>query len=912
MPTITSEIIIAYSQCPRKAYLLLFEKEQGIAVEYIEFLKKRKQNHQEAYLKSITPISSEIVLSQMQELEYRGKSYLSKVALQLNDFQAKCDLLCIEQIEEEDLDNLRYEPRIFTGTYSVTKEQKLNLLFIGYLLQKILKIPINKGKIISLDNSSHTIKLNDNSKFINPLINPIKKWIKTPPSESPPVILNKHCPYCQFQVNCRKKAEQDNDLSLLASMTAKSWQKYQKRGIFTIKQLSYLYKPKRRRKNQKKTFSRHKPELQALAIRTGKIYLQDIPLLVRQEVEIFLDIEGVPDQKFYYLIGLLICVKGEISYYSFWADNLKEEEKIWLQLMERINLYPEAPIYHYGSYEPKAIKKLCKSYLDEDNYKLIEKRLINVNQYIYGKVYFPVYSNSLKELGKYVGASWSNNLSSGLESLVFRYHWEEKPNTKIQQILINYNREDCQALKKLTDVISSLNEIANTHDNIDFVDQPKKFYTERGQLVHRQFEIILETAHRDYDKNKISLRSLDNQKTFLRRKNTKSTKASRTSKQFLLNSLQPDISVEVKSLEYCPIHFNKLTVSKYLSFKTIIDIIFNKNGATKTIIRYFGNKSYCSQCNCYYPPPDISKFHHLQMYGRGFKIWIVYHRVSLRLPNRTIAQAIKEQFGESITSHTIRRFIKSTADEYIKTENLLIKNMLKSPAIYVDETPINIQGENWYAWVFTDGKRVVFKLTETRESTIVKKTLSNYQGVLVSDFYPGYDSLEYQQQKCWVHLIRDLNDDLWKFPFDAEYEEFILAVRDLIVPILKTIESYGLKSNKLIKFKSNVEEFYQRIIVDHYYQSELSIKYQKRFLRYRNSLFTFLEKDQVKWHNNMAENAIRHLAKQREISVTFSKSLTPSYLRLLGIRQTCRYQSKSFLKFLQSEKKDLDKFKIFI
>ena len=206
MPTIISEIIIAYSQCPRKAYLLLFEKEQGIAVEYIEMLEKRKQYHQEAYLNSITPISSEIVLSQMQELEYRGKSYFSKVTLQFNEFQAKCDLLCVEQTEE-DLDNLHYEPRIFTGTYNVTKEQKLKLFFIGYLLQKILKIPINKGKIISLDNSYHTIKLNDNSKLIKPLINPIKEWTKTFPSEAPPIILNKHCPYCQFQVNCRKKVD---------------------------------------------------------------------------------------------------------------------------------------------------------------------------------------------------------------------------------------------------------------------------------------------------------------------------------------------------------------------------------------------------------------------------------------------------------------------------------------------------------------------------------------------------------------------------------------------------------------------------------------------------------------------------------------------------------------------------------
>jgi len=31
--------------------------------------------------------------------------------------------------------------------------------------------------------------------------------------------------------------------------------------------------------------------------------------------------------------------------------------------------------------------------------------------------------------------------------------------------------------------------------------------------------------------------------------------------------------------------------------------------------------------------------------------------------------------------------------------------------------------------------------------------------------------------ECLVHLIRDLNDDLWKNPFDDELEEFVAAVR---------------------------------------------------------------------------------------------------------------------------------------
>jgi Transposase IS66 family len=60
----------------------------------------------------------------------------------------------------------------------------------------------------------------------------------------------------------------------------------------------------------------------------------------------------------------------------------------------------------------------------------------------------------------------------------------------------------------------------------------------------------------------------------------------------------------------------------------------------------------------------------------------------------------------------------------------------------------------------------MFTLKETREADFVHELLRNYKGVLISDFYPGYDAVECRQQKCWVHLIRDLNDDLQENPFD--------------------------------------------------------------------------------------------------------------------------------------------------
>ena len=166
-----------------------------------------------------------------------------------------------------------------------------------------------------------------------------------------------------------------------------------------------------------------------------------------------------------------------------------------------------------------------------------------------------------------------------------------------------------------------------------------------------------------------------------------------------------------------------------------------------------------------------------------------------------------------------------------------------------------------------------------------------------------------RQQKCLVHLIRDLNDDLWGSPFNAEFEGFVLAVKDLVVPIIAAVQEHGLKTRRLIKFMPSVDEFYRQHITARSYKFEVTRKYQKRFERYRDSLFTFLGQDGIPWNNNMAERAIRQLAVQRKISGTFFQRSAGDYLLLLGISQTCRFQEKSFLGFLLSKETDVDSFR---
>ncbi|WP_017313984.1 IS66 family transposase [Mastigocladopsis repens] len=903
---ITSQILVAYAHCPYKAFLIMSAKQSGELHEYEQIIEQKKYKIKTKY---IDMLQKEIQNIQPYDQKHinNGIDCLINAQLKAGILIANCSILKKVSYESA-LGKFSYEPIIFLGTHQINEIAKLELFFIGYVLAQVQGCLPKTGKIITVDGKSHSVNLRNCDFNLNPILEPLQEWTTGLSSEPPPMNLNKHCSICQFKVQCRTKAEQDEHLSLLDGVTPKVIQRYEKKGIFTVKQLSYLFKPQKRKKRNKNQFDNtYKLELKALAIRTGKIYLQDLPAICRQTTELFLDIEGVPDQNFYYLIGLLVCQSNTTNFYSFWANTVEEEKQIWQQMLTIANQYSDAPIYHYGSYEPRALSKLTKRY-GADSCTLIQ-RLVNVNGYIHGKIYFPVYSNTLKEIGHFIGATWTSSVASGLQSLVWRYSWEETGEVRYKNCLLTYNAEDCHALKLLVDELSKIKTSADTLSEVEFAEEHKKQKTQISIEVSSQFETMLKFAHMNYDKNKINFRQdtkeISNEEEKKKRGIKKGYEGQRR-----INPRATKI-LQVTAAENCPICNNiPLKITAKLSTRLIIDLVLTKNGVRKTIIKYLGNKGYCPKCCKFYNPPTIARYGHSQLYGHGFKSWLIYHRVAMRLPYESISEMMQEQFGEKILAGSIVTFIKDFAQYYSVTEKFLIQSLLKSPIIHVDETTINIKGFNWYGWVFTNEKYVVFKLSETREATIVHELLSGYTGILVSDFYAGYDSVQCRQQKCWVHLIRDLNDDLRETPFDTEYETFVLEVKNLIIPIMETIQKCGLKKIMLNNFQKEVEHFYKRVITDKYYRSHLVIKYQKRFNRYRDSLFRFLEEDEIPWHNNVAERAIRHLAIQRDISSSpFHESATRNYLVLLSIQQTCRFQGQSFFKFLFSGETDIEKFK---
>ena len=99
---------------------------------------------------------------------------------------------------------------------------------------------------------------------------------------------------------------------------------------------------------------------------------------------------------------------------------------------------------------------------------LIEEAL-NVVSVIYARVYFPTYSNGLKDIAQYLGFRWSDSIGCSLNSVFWRHDWQLSKDPSLKRKLIRYNLEDCLALQTVTNALkkSCTISLKNTHPVIN-------------------------------------------------------------------------------------------------------------------------------------------------------------------------------------------------------------------------------------------------------------------------------------------------------------------------------------------------------------------------------------------------------------------------------------------------------------
>jgi predicted RecB family nuclease len=189
-------------------------------------------------------------------------------------------------------------------------------------------------------------------------------------------------------------------------MSEQDRKKYHKKGIFTVSQLSYTFRPRRRPVE----CGKHEHPLQALAIRKNQIHVVGAVTMKESGTPVYLDVEGDPDRDFYYCIGLRFEAGGAMVQRSYRADDPADEGTMWTNCLCALATIEAARLVHYGSYETAFLRQMKKRYPNPERAAVVDQLIasaVNLLSTIYPRVYFPTYSNGLKDVARYLGFRWS-------------------------------------------------------------------------------------------------------------------------------------------------------------------------------------------------------------------------------------------------------------------------------------------------------------------------------------------------------------------------------------------------------------------------------------------------------------------------------------------------------------------------
>ena len=418
---ITSCLFEAFLACPFKCYLLS-NGEIPAGSDYTNWLATQTESYRSEGIHKVTAEHPHKLDSgSIDPGRWKNASWhfaLDQV-VQIQDWEARIQV--VQRIPPEAPNSsTQLVPIRFVPANKLSNSDKMVAAFEALVLAKSLGIKVGVAKIIHGEKYSvFTVKANLLSRSVHKAVSQVAALLSA--TSPPDLILNRHCTECEFQDRCRKQAVEKDDLSLLTHLTDKDRARLKGKGIFTVTQLSYTFRPRRRIKRLAGHPEKYHHALKALAIREQKIHVVGIPELHLDGTIMFFDVEGLPDRDFYYLIGVRLESQNGVELHSLWADSVQDEERIWKEFLNILSEADHPTLMHYGSYETTFLKRMHDRYGGPPKDSTLDEAIassVNLLSVIYARIYFPTYSNGLKEIARFLGFEWCEPLASGLQSIV--------------------------------------------------------------------------------------------------------------------------------------------------------------------------------------------------------------------------------------------------------------------------------------------------------------------------------------------------------------------------------------------------------------------------------------------------------------------------------------------------------------
>jgi len=199
-----------------------------------------------------------------------------------------------------------------------------------------------------------------------------------------------------------------------------------------------------------------------------KPYLTEPVTFPQVETELFYDVETDPFEDICYLHGFVERIKGNPDkerYVAFTADEptSEAEEKAFREIWKYIQSSRPCAIYFYSKYERTTLMKLADKYPDITTVDTVEalfghEYVIDLLEVVEKKTEWPCIDRSIKTLATYLGFKWRDENPSGAASIEWYHNWVESGDVAIRQRILEYNEDDCVAMRVLLDELIKMNK----------------------------------------------------------------------------------------------------------------------------------------------------------------------------------------------------------------------------------------------------------------------------------------------------------------------------------------------------------------------------------------------------------------------------------------------------------------------
>ena len=277
-------------------------------------------------------------------------------------------------------------------------------------------------------------------------------------------------------------------------------------------------------------------------------------------------------------------------------------------------------------------------------------------------------------------------------------------------------------------------------------------------------------------------------------------------------------------------------------------------------------------------------------YGINFMIMMVILRLH-GMSDLRICQIVLITYSARITESAINRMVCRMARELGPLYEKIKEEVRRSPAINGDESVWRVNGTNYWLWAVVTKYAVIYEVHRRRNSKVPKKMLGkDYSGCVTSDSWGAWNVIGAMHQKCHLHYVRDVKDTLkYKNP-GQDYRRHARTLRSIlwdshVVDGAIPGGADALATKK--RLDRRIASMIGRLEKDR--DCKHCNRMRKMLVRERDHLFAFLETDDVEYHNNRAERAIRpYVILRKNSNGSRSKNGADAIAILMSIKQTCK------------------------